>query len=375
MTEQRTGELFIIYRRSDCATDAQRIHQYLCQELRHEKVSLNADDIPSGNSIRDPLQERMTRCKILLVVIGRNWTTAVDEADHQLLSRENDPVHLQLNIALESGIPVLPLLIDDASMPSPRDLPPELEALCRQHPMRLAGDGFQADLARLVKALRASFDVDGTSAETGHAQHEDFAHAKPSRAIPSQMPSKPQARPPLLAIAMAALLAAGLVALGTRSANESKDDERAFVGATSQVTVVPAMEPLVTSAPMTPGLSAPRLDADERARAVRLGKLHQVCVDRACPDVDGKLASCETRERCAGLGKLIAHVMHFGTQGPLALPEPCRTGPTTAVCSRAVAALLDESAESEDRGFAALANTCSKDPAGCQLLGKLFARR
>ncbi len=63
-------------------------------------------------------------------------------------------MHREVATALAAGVPVLPLLLDDTPMPSPAELPADLQALTGRHALGLDHRRFAADIDRLVTALQ-----------------------------------------------------------------------------------------------------------------------------------------------------------------------------------------------------------------------------
>jgi hypothetical protein len=87
------------------------------------------------------------------VLIGKRWhgeragqPPRLDDAD--------DPVRGEIAGALAGGMQVIPLLLDGASMPTAAQLPADLQALARRNALELGNTRFNADIERLVAALR-----------------------------------------------------------------------------------------------------------------------------------------------------------------------------------------------------------------------------
>jgi hypothetical protein len=64
-----------------------------------------------------------------------------------------DFVRLEVETGLSRGVRVIPLLIDDARMPAPEDLPQSLAPLTRKHALELTPAHFNRDAEELVKVL------------------------------------------------------------------------------------------------------------------------------------------------------------------------------------------------------------------------------
>lgn len=91
---------------------------------------------------------------MLLAIIGDHWLDAGDSAGMNRLENLADLVRIEIESALERGIPVIPLLVRGASMPSEDILPQGLRKLAYRNgiPIRTDPD-FHRDMDRLIAAL------------------------------------------------------------------------------------------------------------------------------------------------------------------------------------------------------------------------------
>ena len=84
------------------------------------------------------LAERLQACKVFVLLIGRSWLHAVDAQAQPRLHQHDDVHRLEVATALaRSDVLVIPLLLDDAPIPSVDALPPDLKALCNRQARRL----------------------------------------------------------------------------------------------------------------------------------------------------------------------------------------------------------------------------------------------
>ena len=85
------------------------------------------DSIPYAVDFRKHLTEAVSRCEVLLAVIGDRWLDAAfSEGPQQGKRRLDEPgdyVRIEIEAALARGIPVIPVLVDQATMPSESKLP------------------------------------------------------------------------------------------------------------------------------------------------------------------------------------------------------------------------------------------------------------
>jgi hypothetical protein len=90
---------------------------------------------------------------VLLALIGNEWLTVTDADGRRRLDRPDDFVRLEIETALTRNIRVIPILIDDASMPRADQLPSSLAGLVRRQALELSPNRFDYDTSRLLKVL------------------------------------------------------------------------------------------------------------------------------------------------------------------------------------------------------------------------------
>jgi len=152
--EQREGgEIFISYRRSDSAPAAGRLADLLRDTFGGGQVFLDVDSIKMGVSFRDTLREGIEHAMAVLVLIGPHWLDDRSESGSRRVDEPEDFVRLELELALELGKRVVPILVDDARMPRADELPPSLTGLTRRNALSIRHETFTSDAARLVEVL------------------------------------------------------------------------------------------------------------------------------------------------------------------------------------------------------------------------------
>jgi hypothetical protein len=97
---------------------------------------------------------------VLLAVIGRNWIDARDEHGNHRLENPNDFVRVEIGAALQRNIPVVPILVDGATIPAVRQLPKELEELSFRNGIDVRLASFHNDVSRLIQGLKTQLNID-----------------------------------------------------------------------------------------------------------------------------------------------------------------------------------------------------------------------
>ncbi len=154
VTSAAGAKIFISYRRYDSADVVGRIYDRLVQAYGADKVFKDVDNIPLGLDFRKILDEAVGGCAVLLAIIGRDWLTVTNERHQRRLDDPADFVRIEIESALERSIPVIPILVREATMPRPDDLPESLRELVFRSGLQIRPDpDFHRDMDRLINAL------------------------------------------------------------------------------------------------------------------------------------------------------------------------------------------------------------------------------
>ena len=148
--------IVISYRRADSAAIAGRIFDRLTQRYGGGAIFMDIDEIPFGIDFRDHIAEVLATCDAIVAVMGPRWLTGSGETSRIL--DETDPVRIEVQAALERGIPVIPVLVEGAGMPQPTDLPEPLVPLAYRNACEVAsGRDFHVHVDRLIRAIDRLF--------------------------------------------------------------------------------------------------------------------------------------------------------------------------------------------------------------------------
>ncbi len=172
------GKIFINYRRGDDPGFTGRLFDQLDNAFETGQLFMDVDSIDPGLDFVDVLSEQVARCDVFLSVIGQEWLDARDERGERRLDSPNDFVRIEIESALEQGKRVIPVLVNDAKLPSADDLPESLKPLVRRNAVRLTHDRFRADSAGLIGALKSALEE---AEQTRLAEKEERRRAEEER--------------------------------------------------------------------------------------------------------------------------------------------------------------------------------------------------
>jgi TIR domain len=148
------AKVFISYRRDDSAGSAGRVHDRLVHEFGSDLSFMDVDSVPLGVNYAAFLDAEVSKCAVLLAVIGPNWLDAKDEEGNRRLDDPGDLVRVEIAAALLRDIPVIPILLDEARVPKSSQLPENLRELALRNGLKVRHDSFHGDMNKLIGSLR-----------------------------------------------------------------------------------------------------------------------------------------------------------------------------------------------------------------------------
>jgi len=147
------GAVFINYRREETAGEARALFNDLVAELGEGSVFMDVDNIALGRDFREVIQERLASSDLMLALVGKNWVNATNRSGRRRLDDANDFVRLEIENALKRNIPVTPVLLQGAQMPSVEELPESLRAFAYRNGFELTHNRWESDVHEMMKRL------------------------------------------------------------------------------------------------------------------------------------------------------------------------------------------------------------------------------
>jgi hypothetical protein len=197
------SRIFISYRREDTSAYAGRLYDRLSAEFP-DQVFMDIDTLEPGIDFVERIEDSVGSADVLVCVIGKGWTSAVDRDGHRRLDQPEDFVRLEVGTALRRNIRVIPVLVGGAPFPEPEELPDDLEGLRRRNGLIISDVEWRAGTQHLVEAIRHVLSTPVL---------DQVVETTPSQPAPAPVPATGEtAHGAVLPLALvgAALLAVGL---------------------------------------------------------------------------------------------------------------------------------------------------------------------
>jgi hypothetical protein len=142
----RFGGVFISYRRGEAAAYAGRLYDRLAARFGKEKVFIDTENVGWGEDFVEVITSAAEACAVMIVLVSRGWSRGAE-------AEVDDYVRLEVATALGRKIRVMPILIQGASMPAPKELPEDLAPLVRRNALALSDTRWERDVEDLLKTL------------------------------------------------------------------------------------------------------------------------------------------------------------------------------------------------------------------------------
>lgn len=118
---------------------------------------MDIDSVPPARDFKEYILSQVSEADVVLVVIGKNWKGSRDpNAGHYQIEQLNDWVRIEIEQALRSGRPILPILVGAAEPPAESELPASIRRLAFTQGLRVSSrEDFNDHINRVLRAIAA----------------------------------------------------------------------------------------------------------------------------------------------------------------------------------------------------------------------------
>jgi hypothetical protein len=146
-------DVFISYRRDDASSEAGRLADEIRHQFGQDSVFLDTSDTRLGENWPEALRSAVERASVVVAVIGPEWILARDEYGRRRIDDADDWVRHELQLALERGKTLMPLLVRHGRMP-PRDaLPSDIASLSESQAFAVRAESWSHDVELVLREL------------------------------------------------------------------------------------------------------------------------------------------------------------------------------------------------------------------------------
>ena len=146
-------KVFLSYRRDDTGGRAGRLFDVLVARFGVRDVFQDVTTVAPGLDFTAQIEAAIETSDVVLVVIGPSWLGDSDPMGGRRIDRADDFVRQEVSRALASGIPVVPVLVEGASLPPADELPDDLASLVLRQAVTLRDVSWHSDVDDLIRRL------------------------------------------------------------------------------------------------------------------------------------------------------------------------------------------------------------------------------
>jgi DNA-binding beta-propeller fold protein YncE len=202
VSETPAPRIFLSYRRDDSQGFAGRIYDRMAAHFGPGAVFRDINDIEPGRPWEEAIDEAIDYCDVFVLLIGGEWLDATDDQGSRRLEDPEDRHRREIETAVGREIRIFVALMEDAEMPSRRQLPAESSGLSEVpalHALRIADYAFDYGMEQLIGSIeRAVRQARESVVERGPPAVPAGEAPPTAEAAPTREPEVPVGRPPVV---------------------------------------------------------------------------------------------------------------------------------------------------------------------------------
>lgn len=154
------AEIFLSYRRQDSSSATGRLADRLEEHFGGGRVFRDHESINPGEDFTEAIRRAVSTSTVMLAIIGPDWLTAQGSDGQRRLDQPGDFVRQEIETALQARVPVIPVLVEGAPMPSRESLPKSIGELWRINAVELSESRWHFDTDMLIRTLQTRYVIE-----------------------------------------------------------------------------------------------------------------------------------------------------------------------------------------------------------------------
>lgn len=171
------SKVFISYRRKDSDASSGRLYDALIQKPEYDTENLfkDIDSIPLGANFKKVIESKIAECDVVLAIIGNSFSSLTDDKGKPRILKEHDFVNMELSSAIKLNKIVIPVFVDNGSMPKVDELPETLKTLPFLNGLELRHNSWKRDIDKLREEINRA---NGNKTSLNISQIDDVSDQK-----------------------------------------------------------------------------------------------------------------------------------------------------------------------------------------------------
>ncbi len=146
--------IFISYRREDTPYVTGRLHDRLASRFGRERIVWDLGTGDPGGDLGPRIEEAVGSCDAFLAIMGKRWPVDRNPPGKRPIGVPRDWVLKEIEAALaRPDLLVVPVLVEDATMPDQLELPYSIRSLAGRRAMRVTEERWDDEVQQIVEVL------------------------------------------------------------------------------------------------------------------------------------------------------------------------------------------------------------------------------
>jgi len=116
------------------------------------EIFMDCRNIITGD-IYEKIKKEINSSKVLIATVGPRWLKVKDKKGKRRIDNANDTLRVEIEMAMEKGIPVIPLLVGDANRPDKKELPKSIDNMADFPWREIRHSDFDYDVKALIERI------------------------------------------------------------------------------------------------------------------------------------------------------------------------------------------------------------------------------
>jgi hypothetical protein len=129
------------------------LYDELVDRLGQIQVFMDVEAIEAGAHFATVILEQVRGARPVLAVVSPGWAVATGAEGRRRLDDPDDFVRRELEAALDAGTKIIPVLVQEARMPTPGDLPDSIAPFAHRQAAVLSDRRWRAEVKELIDHL------------------------------------------------------------------------------------------------------------------------------------------------------------------------------------------------------------------------------
>lgn len=174
-------DIFLSYRRQDSSSATGRLADRLEEHFGAGRVFRDHQSINPGEDFTEAIRRAVSTSTVMLAIIGPDWSGAQDDQGRRRLDLPTDFVRQEIETALQAHVPVIPVLVEGAQMPSRESLPKSIGELWRINAVELSETRWRFDTDTLIRTLQTRYVIESERPAMGDMPGQTPLFGSPAR--------------------------------------------------------------------------------------------------------------------------------------------------------------------------------------------------